>query len=78
MRGPGKISRVGSRHLRGILYMRTLSAKRTKKALADFVQRMAKPGKLILVDATRKLLVHAPVVIRAKAGPALPGCPSSI
>jgi len=45
VRRPGKISRVGSERLRGTLYMCALSAKRTNKALAAFVQRMTAAGK---------------------------------
>ena len=69
VRGPGKISRIGSRRLRGALYMCALSAKRTNKALADLVQRMiaaGKPPKVILVAVARKLLVYAHAVIRTQ------------
>lgn len=69
VRGPGKISRVGSRRLRGALYMCALSAKRTNKAMADFVRRMTaagKPPKVILVAAARKLLVYAHAVVRTQ------------
>jgi transposase len=69
VRGPGKISRIGSRRLRGALYMCALSAKRTNKALDNFVQRMTaarKPPKVILVAVARKLLVYAHAVIRTQ------------
>ncbi len=82
VRRPGKISRVGSRRLRGLLYMCALSAKRANKALADFVQRMAdagKPPKVILVAVARKLLVYAHAVVRTqKPFQPLPDAPSSI
>ncbi len=47
--------------------MCALSAKRTNKALAAFVQRMTaagKPPKVILVAVARKLLVYAHAVVR--------------
>ena len=77
VRGPGKISRVGSQRLRAALYMCALSAKRTNKAMADFVRRMTaasgetsfrpcKPPKVILVAVARKLLVYAHAVIRTQ------------
>ena len=44
IRRPGKISRIGDRRLRGILYMCALSAKRANKALADFVRRRPTPA----------------------------------
>lgn len=69
IRRPGKISRIGDRRLRGILYMCALSAKRANKALADFVRRMTdagKPPKVILVAVARKLLVYAHAVIRTQ------------
>jgi len=82
VRRPGKISRVSSRRLRGLLYMCALSAKRANKALADFVQRMAdagKPPKVILVAVARKLLVYAHAVIRTqKPFQPFPDAPSSI
>ena len=49
--------------------MCALSAKRTNKALADFVRRMTaagKPPKVILVAVARKLLVYAHAVIRTQ------------
>lgn len=69
VRRPGKISRIGDRRLRGILYMCALSAKRTNKAMADFVRRMTdagKPPKVILVAVARKLLVYAHAVVRTQ------------
>jgi transposase len=69
VRRPGKMSRIGSERLRGTLYMCALSAKRTNKALAAFVQRMTavgKPPKVILVAVARKLLVYAHAVIRTQ------------
>lgn len=69
VRRPGQISRVGSPRLRSTLYMCALSAKRTNKALSDFVGRMTaagKPPKVILVAVARKLLVFAHAVIRAQ------------
>ena len=69
VRRPGKISRIGNQRLRGILYMCALSAKRTNKAMADFVRRMAEAGKapkVILVAVARKLLVYAHAVIRTQ------------
>lgn len=69
VRRPGKISRVGSRRLRGCLYMCALSAKRTNEALAGFVRRMTAAGKapkVILVAVARKLLVYAHAVVRTQ------------
>lgn len=69
VRKPGKISRAGSPRLRSTLCMRALSAKRTNKALAAFVQRMTaagKPPKVILVAVARKLLVYAHGVVRTQ------------
>jgi len=45
VRKPGRISRIGSEHLRSALYMCALSAKRTNKALAVFVGRLTAAGK---------------------------------
>jgi len=82
VRRPGKICRTGNQRLRGMLYMCALSAKRTNKALADFVRRMAeagKPPKVILVAVARKLLVYAHAVIRTqKPFQPFPDAPSSI
>ncbi len=82
VRRPGRISRVGSPRLRSILYMCALSAKRTNKALADFVRRMADAGKapkVILVAVARKLLVYAHAVIRTQRPfQPFPDAPSSI
>ncbi len=69
VRRPGKMSRIGSERLRSTLYMCALSAKRTNKALAAFVQRMTaagKPPKVILVAVARKLLVYAHAVVRTQ------------
>ena len=69
VRRPGKMSRIGSERLRSALYMCALSAKRTNKALAAFVQRMTaagKPPKVILVAVARKLLVYAHAVVRTQ------------
>ena len=69
VRRPGKLSRIGSERLRRTLYMCALSAKRTNKALAGFVQRLTaagKPNKVILVAVARKLLVYAHAVIRTQ------------
>jgi transposase len=69
VRRPGRISRVGSKRLRGTLYMCALGAKRTNKALAAFVQRLlaaGKPPKVILVAVARKLLVYVHAVIRTQ------------
>jgi len=66
---PGRISRMGSERLRGILYMCALSAKRNNKAFAEFVERMRRAGKapkVILVAVARKLLVLAHAVIRSQ------------
>jgi len=82
VRRPGRISRVGNPRLRSILYMCALSAKRTNKALADFVRRMADAGKapkVILVAVARKLLVYAHAVIRTQRPfQPFPDAPSSI
>ncbi len=78
MRKPGKMSRIGSERLRSTLYMCALSAKRTNKALAAFVQRMTaagKPPKIILIAIARKLLVYAHAVVRTQTVRSLPGCP---
>ena len=60
--------------------MCALSAKRTNKALAAFVQRMTdagKPPKVILVAVARKLLVYAHAVVRTqKPFQSLPDAPS--
>jgi transposase len=69
VRRPGKMSRVGSERLRSTLYMCALSAKRTNKVLAGFVQRMlatGKPPKVVLIAVARKLLVYAHAVIRTQ------------
>jgi transposase len=69
VRRPGRMSRIGTERLRSTLYMCALSAKRTNKALASFVQRMTaagKPPKVILVAVARKLLVYAHAVIRTQ------------
>lgn len=69
VRRPGKMSRIGTERLRGTLYMCALSAKRTNKALASFVQRLTaagKPPKVILVAVARKLLIYAHAVIRTQ------------
>jgi transposase len=69
VRKPGKMSRIGAERLRGTLYMCALSAKRTNKVLAAFVQRMTaagKPPKVILIAVARKLLVYAHAVIRSQ------------
>ena len=66
---PGRISRMGSERLRGILYMCALSAKRSNKAFAEFVERMRRAGKapkVILVAVARKLLVLAHAIIRSQ------------
>jgi transposase len=68
-RGTGGISRIGSERLRRTLFMCALSAKRTNKALAGFVQRMVaagKPPKVVLVAVARKLLVYAHAVVRTQ------------
>ena len=82
VRRPGKISRIGNQRLRSILCMCALSAKRTNKALADFVQRMTDGGKapkVILVAVARKLLVYAHAVVRnQKPFQPFPDAPSSI
>ena len=82
VRRPGKISRIGNQRLRGILYMCALSAKRTNKAMADFVRRMAEAGKapkVILVAVARKLLVYAHAVVRTqKPFQPFPDAPSPI
>jgi len=54
---------------RSTLYMCTLSAKRTNKALSNFVEQITaagKPPKVILVAVARKLLVFAYAVIQAQ------------
>ena len=69
VRKPGRISRIGAERLRSALYMCALSAKRTNKALTDFVGRMTaagKPPKVILIAVARKLLVFAHAVIRTQ------------
>jgi len=69
VRRPGRMSRIGTERLRSTLYMCALSAKRTNKALASFVQRMTaagKPPKVILVAVARKLLLYAHAVIRTQ------------
>jgi transposase len=69
IRRNGAISRIGSARLRRTLFMCALSAKRTNRMLAGFVQRMAttgKPPKVILVAVARKLLVYAHAVIRTQ------------
>ena len=80
VRRPGTISRIGSERLRSTLFMCALSAKRTNKALAAFVQRMTdagKPPKVILVAVARKLLVYAHAVVRTqKPFQSLPDAPS--
>jgi transposase len=82
VRRPGKISRIGNQRLRGMLYMCALSAKRTNKAMADFVRRMAEAGKapkVILVAVARKLLVYAHAVVRTqKPFQPFPDAPSPI
>jgi transposase len=68
-RGTGGISRIGSERLRRTLFMCALSAKRTNKALAGFVQRMVAAGKpttVVLVAVARKLLVYAHAVVRTQ------------
>jgi transposase len=68
-RGNGGISRIGSERLRRTLFMCALSAKRTNKALAGFVDRMVaagKPSKVVLVAVARKLLVYAHAVVRTQ------------
>jgi transposase len=68
-RGNGGISRIGSERLRRTLFMCALSAKRTNKALAGFVDRMVaagKPPKVVLVAVARKLLVYAHAVVRTQ------------
>lgn len=69
VRKPGKMSRIGAERLRSTLYMCALSAKRTNKTLAAFVQRMiaaGKPPKVILIAVARKLLVYAHAVVRTQ------------
>jgi transposase len=69
VRRPGRMSRIGTERLRSTLYMCALSAKRSNKALASFVQRMiaaGKPPKVILVAVARKLLVYAQAIIRTQ------------
>ena len=69
VRKPGKMSRIGTERLRSTLYMCALSAKRTNKALANFVRRMTaagKPPKVILIAVARKLLVYAHAVVRTQ------------
>lgn len=81
VRRPSKTSRMGSERLRSTLYMCALSAKRSNKALAAFVERMTaagKPPKVILVAVARKLLVYAHAVIRTqKAFDPSPNAPFS-
>ncbi|HET6467067.1 MAG TPA: transposase, partial [Geminicoccaceae bacterium] len=63
------ISRIGSERLRRALFMCALSAKRSNKMLAGFVQRLTaagKPNKVILVAVARKLLVYAHAVVRTQ------------
>ena len=69
VRRPGRISRMGSERLRRVLYMASLSSKRSNPALNGFVQRMlvmGKPPKVILLAIARKLLVFAYAIIRAQ------------
>ncbi len=68
-RSTSSISRTGSERLRRTLFMCALSAKRTNRALAGFVQRMTaggKPPKVVLVAVARKLLVYAHAVVRTQ------------
>jgi hypothetical protein len=68
-----RICFVGDSFVNGTGYdealMRALSAKRTNKAMADFVRRMAEAGKapkIILVAVARKLLFYAHAVVRTR------------
>jgi len=54
-----KISKIGDKHIRGILYMSAVSAKNHNKHFSDFVQRLEKKGKkpkVIFCAVMRKLM----------------------
>jgi transposase len=59
VRSKSRMSKVGNRRIRGVLYMPALAAMRTNPFLREFAQRLkaaGKPGKVVVGAVMRKLL----------------------